>query len=318
MNGLSRELLSQIIRLSPDGIVVCERSGEDWAVLFANEAFEQLTGYSLQELKGRDLRMLQGEEREQENRQRVRLALAKQEACRALLRNFRKDGTPFWNEMLLVPAKDAAGNITQYIGFHHDASERLRAAQARPGGGRDSLMATGTYPSLFSVLRDDRLTGLYNRNYFEDLLRRDWAIAQRDKRQITLFVFDIDCLGAYNDTFGRQAGDSCIKRVGRAILGCLRRGSDLTARLEGGTIAALIQGMSAEEALKHANGILERVREQHIHHPRSQVQKYVTVSAGFVSLVPGAEQKSESLMEKAQQALKEAKATGRNRLVSAS
>lgn len=316
MASLSQHLMASLIDLNPDGIAVCERGKDGWPVIFVNAAFERLTGYQLKELVGRDLRFLQGKEREQDTRQRIREALERGQSCRALLRNYRNDGTAFWNELTLAPLKDPSGNVTHYVGFHRDASERLRF-DPKPMGSRDTPSVTGTYPSLLSVLRDDRLTGLYNRGYFDELFRRDWAIAQREGRRLALLLFDIDSLTTYNETFGKLAGDSCIKRVARAIVGCLRRGSDLTARLEGGTIASLMSGVAPEQVLPFTNSILERVRDARIHHPKSTVLRYVTVSAGVVSMVPGPEEKPEVLLDRARAALQEAKASGRNRVVAA-
>lgn len=314
--SLPQQLLASLVELSPDGVVVCEAGADGWNVVYANPAFEKLTGYQARELLGRDLRFLQGQEREQDSRQRVRDALSRGQTCRALLRNYRNDGTTFWNEMTLAPIT-SGGKVTHYVGFHRDAGERLRFDPKPVMGGRDSPSATGTYPSLLSVLRDDRLTGLYNRGYFDELFHRDWAIAQREGRRLTLLLLDIDALAAYNETFGKPAGDSCIKRVARAIAGCLRRSSDLIARLEGGTIAALIHGMTPEQVLPYANNILERVREARIHHPKSQVLRYVTVSAGVVSMVPGPEEAADVLTNRARAALKEAKSAGRNRVAAA-
>jgi diguanylate cyclase (GGDEF)-like protein/PAS domain S-box-containing protein len=314
---LPQPLYASLIALSPDGIAVCEPGHEGWSVIFVNPAFERLTGYKPHELVGRDLRLLQGQEREQESRQRIRDALSRGQPCRAMLRNYRNDGTAFWNEMTLLPLRNPTGQLTHYVGFHRDASERLRFDPKPITSGRESPTATGTYPSLLSVLRDDRLTGLYNRGYFDELYRRDYAIAQREGRRLALLIFDIDALGAYNDTFGKPAGDSCIKRVGRAIAGCLRRGSDLTARVDGGTIIALVHGMPGDQLLPFTNNILERVREARIHHPKSPVQRYVTVSAGVVSGVPGPEDKPEQLIERARHALKDAKTAGRNRVAAA-
>ncbi len=316
MKGLSPELLRQLVESSPDGIVVCERGGDGWLVVFVNRAFERLTGFGAQELKGRDLRLLQGEDRDQEQRQRLRQALADGESCRALLRNYRSDGTQFWNEMVLVPLTNGSGGIDHFVSFHRDARERMRIEQkaAARENGAPALAGAGPAPG---TARDDRLTGLHCRQYFDEALSRDWAVAQRDGLRLALVLLDVDALGTYNETFGRPAGDSCIKRVARAIAGCLRRGSDLTARLDGGTIAALIHSMTAEQALPFADGILDRVREQRIHHPRSSVFKYVTVSAGLVSLIPGPQDKLEGFMDRARAALKTAKAAGRNRAVAA-
>jgi diguanylate cyclase (GGDEF)-like protein/PAS domain S-box-containing protein len=316
MADLPSHLLASLVDLNPDGVVVCERDKDGWAVVFVNPAFERLTGYKGHELRGRDLRFLQGQEREQESRARIRDALSKGQPSRAMLRNYRNDGTSFWNEMTLAPVRDARGEVTHYIGYHRDAGERLRF-DPKPTtlGSKEAHGPSATYPSLLSVLRDDRLTGLYNRGYFDELFHRDWAIAQREGRRLALLMFDIDSLATYNETFGKPAGDSCIKRVARAIIGCLRRCSDLTARLEGGTIVSLIHGMSAEQLPAFTANILERVRETRIHHPKSTVMRYVTVSAGIVSMVPGPDEKPEVLIERARAALREAKDSGRNRVV---
>jgi diguanylate cyclase (GGDEF)-like protein/PAS domain S-box-containing protein len=316
MKALSPELLRQLVESSPDGIAVCERGDDGWLVVFVNRAFERLTGFNAQELKGRDLRLLQGEDRDQEQRQRLRQALADGESCRALLRNYRSDGTQFWNEMVLVPLTNGSGGVDHFVSFHRDARERMRIEQ-KSGGRENASAVTPGVAAVPSTSRDDRLTGLHCRQYFDEALSRDWAIAQRDGLRLALVLLDIDALGTYNETFGRPAGDSCIKRVARAVAGCLRRGSDLTARLDGGTIAALIHSMTAEQALPFTDGILERVREQRIHHPRSSVFKYVTVSAGLASLIPGPQDKLEQFMERARAALKDAKTAGRNRVVAA-
>jgi diguanylate cyclase (GGDEF)-like protein/PAS domain S-box-containing protein len=316
MKALSQDLLRQMVESSPDGIAVCERGSDGWLVVFVNRAFERLTGFSAQDLKGRDLRILQGEDRDQEQRQRLRQALADGESCRALLRNYRSDGTQFWNEMVLVPLPNGSGKVDHFVSFHRDARERMRIEQKSAVTRDNSSPAPGIAPTPGS--RDDRLTGLHCRQYFDEALSRDWAVAQRDGLRLTLVLLDIDALGTYNETFGRPAGDSCIKRVARAIASCLRRGSDLTARLDGGTMVALIHSMTAEQALPFTDGILERVREQRIHHPRSSVFKYVTVSAGLASIIPGPQDKLEQFQERVRAALKDAKTAGRNRVVSKS
>jgi diguanylate cyclase (GGDEF)-like protein/PAS domain S-box-containing protein len=314
MTTVALEAFHRLVEQSPEGVVICERGNDGWPVVFSNRAFERLTGYSEHELTGRDLRLLQGQDREQEQRQRMRQAVTDGTSCRVLMRNYRSDGTQFWNEFVLVPLNDDAGNVTHFVSFHRDAGERMRIEQ-KPGGIREANAgASAGAAAQGGVGRDDRLTGLYGRGYFDELVRRDWAVAQRDGLRLALVVFDIDALGVYNETFGKPAGDSCIKRVGRAIASCLRRGSDLTARLEGGTIAALIHSMTVEQALPFANSIVERVREQRIHHPRSSVFKYVTVSGGLVSVVPGPQDEFEKFMGRARAALKDAKAAGRNRV----
>lgn len=290
--------LREVIDAAPEGIVVCDALAPDQPVLYVNHAFEQLTGYVAAELLGGNLRMLQGADREQEGLGRLRDAIAAGSSCRVLLRNFRKDGSAFWNELLLQPMRNGEGTVTHFVGYHRDAGERMKATdRATPG--------------LPTWLREDRLTGLSSRAYFEELLARDWALARREDRPLTLILFDVDGLGVYNETFGRSGGDACLRRVARVIGGSFRRGSDLVGRWEGGTVAALVRETERKNVLDYVATICQRVFEMHIHHPKSATQKYVTVSAGVASVLPDRDGSSpESLVQGAQAALRRAKEGG--------
>jgi diguanylate cyclase (GGDEF)-like protein/PAS domain S-box-containing protein len=304
MNNLSADSWRSIVEAAPEGIVVCDATAPDAPVIYANEAFAQLCGYPVSALLGTNLRMLQGTDRDQEARQRVRDALARGEPCRVLLRNYRPDGAVFWNEMCIQPYRSGTGPVTHWIGYHRDASERLKNADRNSQG-------------LPSWLREDRLTGLHSRQYFEELLRRDWMLAQRDSHEVGLMLFDIDNLGAYNATFDRSAGDACIRRVSRVISGSFRRGSDLVGRWEGGGFAVLTQGDSLDKATEYANVVVQRTRELLIHHPRAGNERYVTVSSGVASVVPPRELTVDALLLACTAALRRAKASGRNCVVTA-
>ena len=304
MNNLSADSWRSIVEAAPEGIVVCDASAPDFPVIYANEAFAQLCGYPVSALLGTNLRMLQGVDRDQEARQRLRDALARGEACRVLLRNYRPDGAVFWNEMMVQPYRNGSGAATHWIGYHRDASERLKSAERGAQG-------------LPSWLREDRLTGLHSRQYFEELLRRDWHLAQRDSHEVGLMLFDIDNLAAYNGTFDRSAGDACIRRVSRVISGSFRRGSDLVGRWEGGGFAVLTQGDSLDKATHYAHVVVQRMRDLLIHHPRAGNERYVTLSAGVASVVPPRELTVEALLHACSAALRRAKTSGKNCVVAA-
>src|SRR5271166_6373698 len=138
------------------------------------------------------------------------------------------------------------------------------------------------------AVRDDRLTGLFTVQYLEELLKRDWAIAQRERRSIAVFSIDIDALDLYNTTFGRAAGDSTIRRAAHCISGCLRRASDATARADGGSFVAFAPGLAVEQAMRIGEVMAERVRDLRIHHPRCPVLRYVSISVGVACAVPDA------------------------------
>jgi diguanylate cyclase (GGDEF)-like protein/PAS domain S-box-containing protein len=305
--SIDPDFYRRMLDTSPEGVVLVDAQHADHPVVYSNAAFESLTGYSSKELLGRNLRLLQGDDREQDGRHRLREALVRNESCRVLMRNYRKDGKLFWNEMTILPLMNAEGRVTHFAGHHRDAGERLRMDPRVP---RDSL--SGAHQPTSIAVRDDRLTGLYTLPYLEELLKRDWAMAQRERRSIAIFAIDIDSLDLYNTTFGRAAGDSTIRRVAHVVSACLRRASDVTARIEGGSLIAFAPGLSQEQALRVAQMMTERVRDMRIHHPRSSVLRYVSVSVGVCAAVPEGEDAPAGLLEKAQAQLQIAKKGGRN------
>jgi diguanylate cyclase (GGDEF)-like protein/PAS domain S-box-containing protein len=304
MINWSLDMWRSMVEAAPEGIVICDAKLENLPAVYVNAAFTQLCGYPATALLGSNLRILQGTDRDQEGRQRVRESLQTATPCRVLLRNYRPDGSLFWNESFIQPIVQAAGSVSHWVGYHRDAGGRLKAGE-RTGMG------------LAPWLREDRLTGLNSRIYFEEFLQRDWLVAQRDSHAIGLVLFDIDDLGPYNETFDKAAGDACIRRVARVISGAYRRGADLIGRWEGGTFAVLTQGDAADKASQYARVVAQRVRDLLIHHPRAAVERYVTVSAGVASFVPPRELAVEALSNACRSALKRAKTGGKNIVVMA-
>ena len=305
--------LRSVLDAAPEGIVICEARAGEQSMVYANAAFERLTGYTASELLGADLRVLQGSDREQEGRASLRQAVERGASARVLLRNYRKDGTQFWNEMLIEPVRDAGGAITHFVGFHRDVGERERAVNERER--TTGVRAVGGLPAW---MREDRLTGLCARAYFEELLRHDWLSAQRETRTLTLLMFDFDALGAYNDTFGRPAGDACLRRLGGVISAAFRRGSDLVGRWEGGSICALARNTDRAAVVGFAEGIVQRVLDQRIHHPRSLPDKYVTISVGIAMINPAPNQQPEILLQAVSRALARTRRGGAGPVVEAS
>lgn len=304
MNNWSAETWRMLVDGAPEGVVVCDATTADHPVVYANAAFATLSGYAVDALLGKNLRILQGRDREQDGRQRMREALTRAEPARVLMRNYRQDGTLFWNEVAIQPLRNGSGRVTHFIGYYRDASERLKDGE-KPSQG------------LPSWLREDRLTGLHSRAYFEELLQRDWLLAQRDSHEIALTLFDIDDLSTYNDTFDKSAGDACIRRVARVIAASYRRGGDLVGRWEGGTLAALTQGDAAQKAPQYAQVVAQRVRDLLIHHPRNGAGRYLTISAGVANLVPQRDMPLEALLNACRGALKRAKTRGKNSIITA-
>ncbi|MBU3759891.1 MAG: PAS domain-containing protein [Candidatus Omnitrophica bacterium] len=121
------KLLYRALDAASCAIVVADALDPAFPLIYVNAAFEQITGYSPKETLGRNCRFLQGTDKMQEGLVRLRKALAKHQGCEVILKNYRKDGTLFWNELRISPVTDARGRLTHYIGIQTDITERVRA-----------------------------------------------------------------------------------------------------------------------------------------------------------------------------------------------
>ncbi|RDL17459.1 PAS domain-containing protein [Pseudomonas jessenii] len=127
---ISASLLQMMINASNDGISVAEREGErDNILIYVNPAFERLTGYTSEETLYQDCRFLQAGDRDQESLKLIREALRTNGSCREVLRNYRKDGTPFWSELSLSTVKNADDGQTYFIGVQKDVTIQVKAQQ---------------------------------------------------------------------------------------------------------------------------------------------------------------------------------------------
>jgi len=134
------ELLKKAIDASNDGIVIAEREGDDNILIYANKAFEQLSGYQQDEILFQDCRFLQAGDRDQEALADIKRALEKNEPCRVVLRNYRKDGSQFWNELSISPIFNDDDQLMYYIGVQKDVTRQVEA-EARALAAEQELAA---------------------------------------------------------------------------------------------------------------------------------------------------------------------------------
>ncbi|MBA4142116.1 MAG: PAS domain-containing protein [Nitrosospira sp.] len=118
--GLIPQILSQILDSSVNGITLVDPDQEDMPIVYANRQFEAMTGYSQQEILGRNCRFLQGKDREQEARFAMKRAIKDHQPIEVTIRNYRKDGEIFFNHLTLTPLFDGAGKLIYYLGIQYD------------------------------------------------------------------------------------------------------------------------------------------------------------------------------------------------------
>jgi diguanylate cyclase (GGDEF)-like protein len=160
----------------------------------------------------------------------------------------------------------------------------------------------------------DGLTQIANRRQFDECMAQEWRRLKRDQRPLSLILCDVDYFKQYNDAYGHQAGDDCLRRVATAIAANARRPPDLAARYGGEEFAMLLPNTSLEGALEVARQIQTHIQSLQLPHQHSKVSQYVTASFGVTSIVPTETITPENLLLRVDQALYQAKTLGRDRI----
>jgi len=277
MNSTDPTELADVLRHAPDGIAVA--GGTPPRISYVNETLAAILRVPAQTLEGR----LLGDIETEAPVDPAAVATLTGAAARVQLK--RGDGSVIacerWTVML------ANGRLALF----YRSQQRGAAAAAI-----------------------DRATGLATAEHLLETLRRDWSIGQRDSRSVTLLRFDVDACRDYYDVFGRVATDTVLRQVGRTIVSAMRRTSDLVARFGDDEFLALGLAMEQGNACAFAELIIGRVRALAIHHPRSRTGRYMTMSAGVVSVVPPRGLECTVLLDAAREAVDRAKHAGGNRV----
>jgi diguanylate cyclase (GGDEF)-like protein/PAS domain S-box-containing protein len=197
-------------------------------LVYVNPAFERIIGYSAAESRGRNSRLLQNDDTERPELPKVREALGKQSAVQALLKNYRKDGTPFWNELYMSPIFDADGRLTHFVGFQNDVTPRVEAAR-----------------QVEHLASHDSLTGLPNRALMMELLKQALLRARRAGRHVAVLLFDIDNFKRVNDEYGHEAGDRLLQAVAERLRRDTRS-SEMAARIGADEFVVALEDLTAE------------------------------------------------------------------------
>lgn len=161
----------------------------------------------------------------------------------------------------------------------------------------------------------DGLTQIPNRRCFDKTLELEWQWMEREKEPLSLILCDIDFFKLYNDRYGHQGGDECLKQVAEILDRSAQRGGDLAARYGGEEFAVILSQTDVKEAMRVAESIRSDLKAAEIFHAASLVSKFVTLSIGVATAVPAAGLSIEGLIGEADRALYRAKLEGRDRIV---
>jgi diguanylate cyclase (GGDEF)-like protein len=168
---------------------------------------------------------------------------------------------------------------------------------------------------LREMVARDGLTGIQNRRMFDQHIARVWQQAVREEERIAVLLVDIDCFKDYNDRYGHQAGDECLRAVAVSLSQCARRPLDFVARYGGEEFALVLYEASREYVAEVLTRIQRSIAELNIAHEASRVASRLTVSIGAAFVLPAPNRTLEGLIQLADEALYSAKEEGRNRVI---
>ncbi|MGD8192695.1 PAS domain S-box protein [Brevibacillus ginsengisoli] len=210
--------------------------------------------------------------------------------------------------ILIAAAASIGGAIRRYNQeelLKRDIEERIKVER--------ELAATNQI--LQEISSVDGLTGIPNRRFFDENYQKEWNRALRNNKPLSIIMFDIDFFKGYNDSYGHQAGDDCLKQVAQLISAPLRRPGDFAARYGGEEFIVVLPETDCAAAAMIAEKIRHNVETAQFPHNQSSISPYVTISGGIASTIPTSEQQPKTLIATADKNLYEAKQKGRNQVV---
>lgn len=288
----TRHLHEKALASSSNGIMITRSNQDDHSIVYVNPAFERITGYSAQEVIGMEGRFLVRDDLAQPDLENIRSALREQREGSATLRNYRKDGSLFWNELHIAPVQDLTdGTTTHFVSVINDISERVRYQHA-----------------LEHQANHDSLTGLANRNLLNDRIEQAIAWCKRNGHVMGVMLLDLDHFKLINDASGHNAGDTLLKEVANRLMACVRE-TDTVARLGGDEFVIILTDLPQP-------GDVDRIAEKILATLSTPVEIdgrdiFVTASIG-VSLYPRDGDHGEILLRYADMAMYRVKEHGRN------
>jgi diguanylate cyclase (GGDEF)-like protein/PAS domain S-box-containing protein len=292
--NISQHLLDKAINTSHEGIVIIDARQRNFPLIYVNQGFEKLTGYTSAEALGKNFRIFQASDDHQSELAVIRSAITKGEGCVTTLRNYRKDGSMYWNELSISPVHDDDGMLTHFIGIQKDVTARILLEQ-----------------QLNTLTNTDPVVGISNRRHFDERFSTLLSIAKRIHSELSVLLIDLDHFKQFNERYGQPAGDECLRKVGNCIAQSFLRTSDCTARYSGEEFAVVSFSSNLEGLHQHTGKLCERVRLLNIPHHDSP-HGVVTISIGGIQRMPDRETAKEGLIEQAKLKLLAAQRSGCN------
>lgn len=291
----SLRVFKQIVESASNGIILCDAGQPHAPIVYVNRAFESLTGYSLQEVKGRAARFLQGTQ-QFSGGEHPRDKLAQGVLLNTTLRDHTKNGRTIWMELTVSAIKDSGGRVTHYLAIQNDITARKLAEQ-----------------EVEQLAFNDEITGLPNRRLFVDRVERAMALTAGSKNFGAVIMVDLDHFRRLNEGRGYTAGDALLRQVAQRFSDVLRT-EDTLARLGGDEFGVVLPmlGKDMASTAQAARRVADRLKKT-FSKPFliGELEHYITGSFGL-TIFPNSASKAEELFKQADTAVFRVKENGRN------
>lgn len=292
-NELRLLQLNQAVEQSPVSVITTDPDGN---ITYVNSHFTALTGYTFDEALGRNPKILQSGQTHIEVYRNLWQTIKAGKVWKGEFLNKKKNGELYWEDATIAPVLDHNGRILNFIAVKGDVTERKHA--------QDELQ---------KLAITDSLTGLSNRRHFFEIAEKEFAKSIRYHRPLSVILFDIDLFKDINDTYGHIIGDRALIQIGKLLLEKGRQ-TDMAARYGGEEFVILLTETDCADAKMVAERLRKLMEDSPIQSEKGEI--HFTASFGVAGM--GENTPSETLdrlISQADQALYEAKRTGRNRVI---
>ena len=287
-------LFARAFESSKSGMLIADALNPALPAIYVNPAFVRMSGYAEEEILGRDLTFLQGDDHEQEALDTIRRTLSTHTECEVVVRNYRKDGALFWNQLSLAPVRDINGTVTHYIGVSTDLTDRRRHEA-----------------EVAFLARHDPVTGLARFVEPEDALGPLMDEARQLDEQLAVWCIDIDRFQAVNESVGYRAGDEVLRLLASRV----RYVTGTSGRLWRMTSDEFVLAMRFVPGTLQPADIAEQIRETlEVPVPIAGSQLFLSGSIGVATTPHNADNATE-LFQCAESAMYRAKRNGRNSIM---
>lgn len=272
-------------------ITISDTNGK---VMDISDAYCRFTGYTKNEIIGKNHNIFKHPKNDKFIFKELWDTITKGRIWKGEHKNLKKDGSIYWVENSITPNYDEDGNIIGYTSIYNDITDKKEISQ---------------------LLITDYLTKIYNRRYFSEVFNREVKRARRDKYNFILMLIDIDYFKQYNDTYGHDQGDKALKLVANSLNYSLNRATDFVFRLGGEEFGVITSELDYKGALKLSKKLNCAIENLNIEHLTSKVSNHITISIGIKLVSPSEDLKVDEIYKLADNALYEAKDSGRNKTI---